>query len=388
MASNRTPERRRNKPPEPWRIERMVQRVPAHLDEDNTFSPWLVVGAVAVVALVGGLLLFFSGLPSSGAAAPTPEARTRTPRPTTVIVVTATPPPSVKTSTPTRKPTPFSIKYTVKSGDTLIAIAQRYNVTVEQIMDANNLSSPLIRPGDILLIPQPAPTPGAVAVGPSPTPPLSDTPTAFGFSTPTLIPVALNQTTTPTTPTPTPGVVLYYVQPGDNLGTIAKAYSTTVESLMALNKMTSTNIRAGQPISVPVGASWVPTQTPTVYLVPTVTLTPEYTYGAPMLLSPGEAGHASGAVNFQWTAVGVLSPDEYYVLSLRYPLGDDDTTRSFNAGQSTSYHLDAPPEDSEGTSFTWYVVVVRESGCGPASPAAVQPCAVSPPSDQRSFTWE
>ena len=78
MPSNRPSNRPRNKPPEPWRIERMVQRVPAHLGEENNFSPWLVVGAVAVVALVAGLLLFFSGIPQSlsGSAVTTPT-RTR-----------------------------------------------------------------------------------------------------------------------------------------------------------------------------------------------------------------------------------------------------------------------------------------------------------------------
>lgn len=385
MATNRSPERRR-KPPEPWRIERMVQRVPAHLDEDSSFSPWLVVGAVAVVALVGGLLLFFSGLPTSAVIAPTAEGgRTRTPRATTVIVVTATPP--ANATTPTRRPTPYVIKYVVKSGDTLIEIAQRFNVTVDQIRDVNNLSSDLIHVGDELFIPQPTPTPRAVAGGPSPTPSPTETATALAFNTPTLI--ALNLTPgTPTTPTPTPGVVLYYVQTGDTLGTIAKAYSTTVESLMSLNSMKNTSIRAGQPISVPVGASWIPTLTPTVYIQPTETLTPEYAYGAPMLLAPGQDATVKGTVNFQWTAVGVLSADEYYVLSLRYPDGDDEITRSFNAGQSTVYRLDTPSADNGATEFTWYVIAVRASGCGPASPAAVQPCAVSPPSERRTFTWQ
>src|SRR5512144_326850 len=115
MSSNR-PSRPRNKPPEPWRIERMVQRVPAHIGEENGFSPWLVVGAVAVIALVAGLLLFFSGIPNQIAGSvETPQTRTRAPRTATQIVITATPEPN--TATPTRRPTPFMVEYTVKSGD-------------------------------------------------------------------------------------------------------------------------------------------------------------------------------------------------------------------------------------------------------------------------------
>ncbi|MGP4059974.1 LysM peptidoglycan-binding domain-containing protein [Halobacillus sp. H74] len=38
--------------------------------------------------------------------------------------------------------------YTVKSGDTLYAISQKFNITVDQLMAWNNLSSTLIHPGD------------------------------------------------------------------------------------------------------------------------------------------------------------------------------------------------------------------------------------------------
>jgi hypothetical protein len=70
----------------------MVQRVPAHLGEENSFSPWLDVGAVAVVAIVAGLLVFFSGIPNPVASVvPSTPTRLRTPRPPATVVVTATP---------------------------------------------------------------------------------------------------------------------------------------------------------------------------------------------------------------------------------------------------------------------------------------------------------
>ena len=45
------------------------------------------------------------------------------------------------------------IKYTVKSGDTLWGIAQRYSSTVSKIAADNNIKNPdLIHPGDVLII--------------------------------------------------------------------------------------------------------------------------------------------------------------------------------------------------------------------------------------------
>lgn len=396
MSSNLPPSNRpRNKPPEPWRIERMVQRVPAHLGEENSFSPWLVVGAVAVVALVAGLLLFFSGLPQNSAATSSGTlTRTRTPRAPGTLVITATPAPPTETAVPTRRPTPYMVEYIVKSGDVLIIIADKFNVTVDQIRDANNLSSDIIHVGDKLLIPQPTPTPKPGASNePStlaPTLTLAPTQTTTGqtFNTPTLLPFANNQTTAQaTTPTPTAGVVVYYVQAGDNLGTISKAFSTTVDAIMAVNKMSNTTIRVGQAITIPVGA-WTPTWTPTRLVERTVTPTPQYTYNAPALLSPGANAKVQGSAIFQWTAVGVLPDSSAYILSLRYSDGENEITRAFDAGRATLYRLDASPSGIPNTEYTWYIVVVRGVGCGPASPDATQPCAVSPPSETRTFVWK
>jgi len=49
---------------------------------------------------------------------------------------------------------PTQITYTVKSGDTLYAIALKYGVTVQQIADANHITNiNLIYPGQVLIIP-------------------------------------------------------------------------------------------------------------------------------------------------------------------------------------------------------------------------------------------
>lgn len=45
--------------------------------------------------------------------------------------------------------------YTVQPGDTLAAIAQQFGVTVQEIVDANDIANPdVIRPGQVLEIPQ------------------------------------------------------------------------------------------------------------------------------------------------------------------------------------------------------------------------------------------
>lgn len=48
----------------------------------------------------------------------------------------------------------IDVSYTVKEGDNLCFIAQKHQVAVRDLMRANNLSGSLIRPGDVLQIPE------------------------------------------------------------------------------------------------------------------------------------------------------------------------------------------------------------------------------------------
>ena len=118
--------------------------------------------------------------------------------PTTVPTTTSTPSPiptgtaspmPTSTSTPTAQPTSTQLPsltppgktpvansiYTVRSGDTLNLIAQRQNVSLENLIAANNLANPsLIRAGQVLTIPSagwsPAtsqPTTASIPAGPT-----------------------------------------------------------------------------------------------------------------------------------------------------------------------------------------------------------------------------
>ncbi|MFZ2683612.1 MAG: LysM peptidoglycan-binding domain-containing protein [Trichococcus flocculiformis] len=134
------------------------------------------------------------------------------------------------TDTPTTPTTPTTgTSYTVKAGDTLYAIALRYGVTVQTIINANGITNAnLIRVGQVLTIP--------------------------GTSTPT----------TPTPPTtPTTGTT-YTVKAGDTLYAIALRYGVTVQQIVTANNITNANlISIGQVLTIP------GTGTPTTPTTPT-----------------------------------------------------------------------------------------------------------------------
>lgn len=90
---------------------------------------------------------------------PTPRA-TSTPRPATPIA----------TATPTVTPTP--IIYAVQSGDTLLSIAIQFNLTTEEIQEANGIVDPrFLQIGQPLIIPPPRVSAEATPT-PTPTPPV------------------------------------------------------------------------------------------------------------------------------------------------------------------------------------------------------------------------
>ncbi len=97
--------------------------------------------------------------------------------------------------------------YTVQKGDTLYSIARKFNVSVQAIVDANNLTSTLLSIDQKLTIPG-------------------------------LVPPSLMEIT-------------YVVQGGDSLYSIAGAYDTTVDKIMTANNLTSTLLQIGQILKIP-----------------------------------------------------------------------------------------------------------------------------------------
>ncbi|MBS7020508.1 MAG: LysM peptidoglycan-binding domain-containing protein [Firmicutes bacterium] len=122
----------------------------------------------------------------------------------------------IPTLTPNTPPTPPTTgnTYTVKSGDSLWSIARKFNTTVSTLQQLNNLNTNTIHVGQVLKVP--------------------------GNSSSNNTNTGNNQTYTE-----------YVVRSGDSLYKIANAYQTTVDELMRLNNLKSSILNIGQVLRVP-----------------------------------------------------------------------------------------------------------------------------------------
>ncbi len=119
------------------------------------------------------------------------------------------------------------VRYLVQSGDTLIALATRYDTTVEAIMTRNNIASASdLRAGQELIIPS-----GQSTVA---TPAATPARTATAAATPTPTATARATGTAVATGTATAGQ-RYTVQSGDLAGAIASRFGVTLEQLATAN---------------------------------------------------------------------------------------------------------------------------------------------------------
>lgn len=113
---------------------------------------------------------------------------------------------------PTKQVT--GIRYTVQRGDSLWKIANQYGVSVDDIIEANNLSGTTLSIGQQLIIP---------TSSSEPTPPSEE------------------ENTTQ----------LYVVKSGDSLYSIARAFGTTVSDLRKINNLTTDILQIGQLLKIP-----------------------------------------------------------------------------------------------------------------------------------------
>lgn len=125
---------------------------------------------------------------------------------------------SVESTPEWKPPTPTYVTHRVRRGETLSRIAQRYGSSVSSIMRSNNIrSANRIWPGQRLKIP----AKGAVV-----------------SSSPSFNPVEGTHT----------------VRRGENLYSIARRYSTTVERIKHDNRLSSSTIHPGQKLKVSAGS--------------------------------------------------------------------------------------------------------------------------------------
>ena len=138
----------------------------------------------------------------------------------------ATPPPVVYVEEGPGPVGPGDGTYTVQAGDTPYDIAQRFGVSVEELMEVNDITDPSsLSVGQKLIIP--GQEPGRVPEG---------TATPEGEAT---------------TATPTAEGV-YVVQEGDYPSSIAEQFGISVEELMEANGITDpTSLTVGQELIIP-----------------------------------------------------------------------------------------------------------------------------------------
>lgn len=139
---------------------------------------------------------------------------------------------STQTESNTTKPSQQAQVYTVKSGDTLSAIAKRYGVTVTQLKAWNDLNS------DLILIGQKLKVNHGNSVNTGNTKP-NDENTSSNTEGSVKPP---SQQVSP--------AQVYTVKSGDTLSTIAKKYSVTVANLKKWNNLNSDLILIGQKLNV------------------------------------------------------------------------------------------------------------------------------------------
>ena len=109
---------------------------------------------------------------------------------------------------------PFQIEeqntYTVQKGDSLYSIANKFNISVDDLKQENNLTSNTIFVGQILRIPASKPI------------------------------------------EPDINYIVYIVKSGDNLYRIAREFNTTVNAIRDFNNLTSDTLQIGQELLIPI----------------------------------------------------------------------------------------------------------------------------------------
>ena len=157
--------------------------------------------------------------------------------------------------------------YTVKSGDSLWSISKKYGITVDELKQANNLTSNLLSIGQNLLIPtkESEATTNEYIVQKGDT--LYGIANKFNTTVDNL--KSINNLTTDSLsigqvlklPSTTASTNTYTVKAGDTLYGIANKYNATVDTLKSLNNLTSNTLSIGQVLKLHSSATSTDTYT-------------------------------------------------------------------------------------------------------------------------------
>ena len=254
-----------------------------------------------------------------------------------------------------QQPGPLIQRHTVQAGETLLGIAAKYGVTVEDIQAANSLSGTQIRAGGELLIP---------------------------------VPLSISENGNDSGGATISTIFKYTVRPGDTLISIAVRFGTNVAAIQEANNIGADEfIRPDQVLLVPV--SGVPSTILAISeAAPARTAAGSaQMYEALQLVGPNDEEIVSrvDGVLFRWLSGGLLEQNEWYVLYI-WPLEGLIELPPPVWTKATSFRLSqqwAPAPDRDVT-YRWQISVVRvytdADGARNIEAAGV-------PSDVRSFVW-
>ena len=266
--------------------------------------------------------------------------------PTVTATVTPTPT-NTATSTPsptlTPLPTPTPRTHVVQSGEALLNIALWYGVDVEELKILNNIEDArTLRSGQLLIIPE---SPQSEATAPQ-----------------------------------LPNLMIYIVEEGDTLSSIAFENGTPMEAIIAANPNINLDlIFPGEEIVVPLSTP-TPTLTPTA--LPTETPTPGPRHLAPNLLSPANGQTISGStLLLTWASTGLLNKDEFYVVQLSWP--NDEKSEYWLKNSNLRFLKTERPAPGL---VIWGVAVKRQTGVSPGGRPVGE--YLAQPDGVRTFIWQ
>lgn len=275
---------------------------------------------------------------------------------TTTVTIVPTPiPPS--TSAPVQMQSQvIQQTHIVQPGETLLAIADQYQVTVEEIQAANNLTNELIRDGQRLTIPKTIQVPVNSAPG-------------SGV---------------------TSGELSYTVLDNDTISTIAGKFGSTADEILALNNLAQSDIiRPGQLLKIPIRQAPSELFSPSSAVSGTVDTAANAQAGNVVHPAPNLTGPPNDStipitetVLLRWVSVDILAANEWYVVQI-IPVAGSAKVLNTVWTKSNSHRIDPnlAPAAGDSATYRWQITIVRV-----ASGNQLQ--AASPASESRQFIWQ
>jgi LysM repeat protein len=295
-----------------------------------TLSLPLAIGLLAIFTFLAAGLTF-AATRLVGSAPGEEPVSTPTDTPTVTATLQASPTDTVAPP-PTALPT---LEYTVIANDTCIAIAVRYDISIQSILQSNPglTADCILSVGQKINIPQP-------------------TPTASPEPTSTLPPEEATRAACET--------ITYTVEANDTLSGIAQNYNVDVRAILDYNGLNNETVFLGQILIIPL-CERLPTPGPS----PTATPPPPHPAANLLLPQDGAAFTlANDTITLQWASVGVLRENEFYEVTVVDITEGSGTRRIVGYVSDTKYIVPSSfrPQEELPHIMRWSVRVVRQVG--------------------------